>query len=184
MKTILKRILLLLAKYIPYVDNMFFKWQLFTRVDFGLLTINFIYQRIFRINSLVPFSVHFTSRIIGFKNIEYFNDRNTAGSFCVSPHCYIQALSGIKIGKNFLFAPGIRLISVNHGVNEEFKKQGSKPIVIGDNVWLGANVIILPEVVLGNNVVVGAGSIVTKSFADNVVIAGNPARIIKINEPK
>jgi acetyltransferase-like isoleucine patch superfamily enzyme len=179
MKSIFKKILLFLAKYFSYIDNMFFKWQIFTRVDLGLLLRNFIHQRIFRINSSLPFPIHFTSRVIGFNKIKLNLDRNTVGSFCLSPHCYIQALGGIEIGKNFLFAPGIRLISVNHGVNNEFKKLDSKPIIIGKNVWLGANVIILPEVNLGNNVVVGAGAVVTKSFPDNVIIAGNPARVIK-----
>ena len=179
MKKVFKNILLTIAKFVPYVDNMFFKWQIFTRVDFGLLLRNFIHQRIFRINSSLPFPVHFTSRIIGFDNIKLTKDKNTVGSFCLSPHCYIQAISGIEIGENFLFAPGIRLISVNHGVNNEYKNENAKPIVIGKNVWLGTNVIILPEVSLGNNVVVGAGSVVTKSFPDNVIIAGNPARVIK-----
>lgn len=55
----------------------------------------------------------------------------------------------------------------------------SKPVSIGDDVWIGGGSIILPGVTIGCNVVVGAGSVVTKNVPDNVVIAGNPARIIK-----
>ncbi|MBL4705246.1 MAG: hypothetical protein JKY54_12045, partial [Flavobacteriales bacterium] len=51
-------------------------------------------------------------------------------------------------------------------------------------VWFGANVIILPEVEIGNNCVVGAGSVVTKSFPDNSVIVGNPAKVIRTIPPK
>ena len=100
----------------------------------------------------------------------------------MSTGCYIQALCGVEIGENFLFAPGMRLISVNHGVNNEFKSMDTKPIKIGNNVWFGANVVVLPEVEIGNNVVVGAGSVVTKSFPDNVIIAGNPAKVIRTIE--
>ena len=78
-----------------------------------------------------------------------------------------------------MFAPGTTIISVNHGVNNEYKDSKTKPVIIGDNVWLGANVTILPQVELGNNVVVGAGSVVTKSFPANSIIAGNPAKLIK-----
>jgi maltose O-acetyltransferase len=50
---------------------------------------------------------------------------------------------------------------------------------LGDYVWLGFGVIVLPGAVLGNNTIVGGGSVVTKSFPDNVIIAGNPARVIR-----
>lgn len=54
------------------------------------------------------------------------------------------------------------------------------PITIGDNAWFGGGGTILPGVTLGDNVVVGAGAVVTKSFGDNVVLGGNPAKIIKM----
>lgn len=54
-----------------------------------------------------------------------------------------------------------------------------KPITVGNSVWFGGHVTVLPGVTLGDRVVVGAGSVVTKSFGSDVVIAGNPARIIR-----
>jgi maltose O-acetyltransferase len=52
-------------------------------------------------------------------------------------------------------------------------------VTIGDNVWIGGSVTILPGVTIGNGVTIGAGSVVTKDVPDNVVVAGNPAKIIK-----
>ena len=57
-----------------------------------------------------------------------------------------------------------------------------RPVVIGEGCFLGANSIILKGTTLGKNVVVGAGSVVSGTFPDNVIIAGNPARIIKNNK--
>lgn len=183
MKGFIKRILKFFS-FIKPIDNLVFKWGIVGRVKFGMRFLNWIVQRIFRVNSEVPFPVNYTSRVIGFKNIKLHKDFNTVGSFSLSTGCYIQALSGIEIGENFLFAPGLRLISVNHGVNSEFKSEDTKPIKIGDNVWFGANVVILPEVEIGSNCVVGAGSVVTKSFPDNSVIVGNPAKVIRTIPPK
>ena len=61
--------------------------------------------------------------------------------------------------------------------------ESGQPIVIGEDCWFGGQVIVLPGVTIGNGVVVGAGSVVTKSVPDMVVVAGNPARIIKKTEP-
>lgn len=106
---------------------------------------------------------------------------NTLASFAVSGHCYFQAINGIHLGRNFLFAPGVKLISSNHDSKNHSQSIASKPIIIGDNVWIGTNVVILPGVEIGNYCVIGAGSIVTKSFKqNNLIIAGNPAKIIRI----
>ena len=98
---------------------------------------------------------------------------------------YILDVSTIEIGDNCMFAPNVQLYTATHPLHPVKRNSGleyAKPIKIGDNVWLGGGVIVTPGVTLGNNVVVGAGSVVTKSFPDNVVIAGNPARIIKTVE--
>ena len=179
MRAFLKKILSFLAKFSKVIDNYYIKWKIFGRVPFGLVFTNNFFRKILRINSDAKIPVHFTSRIISYKNLKFTSDSTTVCSFALSGGCYFQALNGIELGKNFLFAPCVKLISSDHDIEDKSKVAKASPIVIGDNVWLGANVIILPSVTIGNNVVVGAGSVVTKSFPDNVIIAGNPARIIK-----
>lgn len=88
----------------------------------------------------------------------------------------------IRIGNNAMFGPNCQLLTPLHPLNAEERIAGLEfgaPITIGDNVWLGGGVTILSGITLGDNVVVGAGSVVTKSFGDNVVLGGNPARVIK-----
>lgn len=65
---------------------------------------------------------------------------------------------------------------------EQLDKVKKRPIVIGEVCFIGANSIILKGITLGKNVIVGAGSVVCGSFPDNVIIAGNPAKIVKENE--
>lgn len=57
--------------------------------------------------------------------------------------------------------------------------QYARPISVGNNVWIGGNVTVLPGVTIGNNVTIGAGSVVTRDIPDNTLAVGNPCRVIK-----
>jgi acetyltransferase-like isoleucine patch superfamily enzyme len=169
-----------MSKWSNTIRKYYVEWELIGNVSPGILIMNFIFQRIFLINFKADIPVHFTSRIGFYENIRFVKDKTTVTSFAVSGGCYIQAYNGIIIGKNLLFAPGVKIISSNHDLKDHDKPTKNDPIIIGDNVWIGANAVILPGVKIGNNCVIGAGAVVTKSFEeDNLVIAGNPARIIK-----
>lgn len=91
----------------------------------------------------------------------------------------------IRIGDNCMFGPNVQLYTATHPLNPVKRNSGleeAKPITIGDNVWIGGGAIIVPGVTLGDNVVVAAGAVVTKSFPENSVIGGNPAKVIKMIE--
>lgn len=104
--------------------------------------------------------------------------------------CTIYSMASIRIGKNTDIGSGCKIIdndfhplpySQRHPVELE-EKVKKRPVVIGEGCFIGANSIILKGTTLGNNVVVGAGSVVSGAYPDNVIIAGNPARVIKQNE--
>ena len=88
------------------------------------------------------------------------------------------------MGNNVLMAPGVTIISANHDMTEFDKHVKAEPITIGDNVWIGANAIILPGVKIGSNTVIGAGSVVTKDIPNNSIAAGVPCKVIRKNQTK
>ncbi len=103
-------------------------------------------------------------------------------NFFANYGCIILDVNRVTIGKNCMLAPNVALYSATHPTRAEERYNGVElglPITIGDNCWIGGGAIINPGVTLGDNVVVASGSVVTKSFGDNVIIGGNPAKIIK-----
>lgn len=87
----------------------------------------------------------------------------------------------ITIGERVLFGPNVTVSTTGHPVHPDHRGDGmySFPVVIGDNVWVGANSVILPGVTIGENSVIGAGSVVTKDIPANVVAAGVPCRVLR-----
>lgn len=88
----------------------------------------------------------------------------------------------ITIGEDVQLGPNVQLLTPTHPLEPEARRaklEAAKPITIGNNVWLGGGVIVLPGVSIGENTVVGAGAVVTKDLPTNVVAVGNPARIIR-----
>lgn len=88
----------------------------------------------------------------------------------------------ITIGDDCLIGPNVQLLAVSHAVTPTLrlnKENFAAPISIGNNVWIGAGVIVLAGVTIGDNAVVGAGSVVTKNVETDTVVAGNPALAIR-----
>lgn len=115
-----------------------------------------------------PFYTDFGKHIIFGKNV-FLNQNIT-----------FVDLGGITIEDNVLIGPMTRLITVNHLIDPN-KRRGVEvaPIIISKNAWLGANVTVLPGVMVGENSIVAADSTVTKDVPDNVIVAGTPARMIR-----
>jgi acetyltransferase-like isoleucine patch superfamily enzyme len=132
-------------------------------------------QKLYRLNPKVKWPVHHTSKVIAPHNI-------TKGILCDpgdNLNNYIQANNGISFGNNIELAPGVSIISANHDTENLSNHIKAKPIHIGNNVWIGANTTILPEVSIGNNVTIGANSVVTKDIPSNSIAVGNPCKVIK-----
>lgn len=148
-------------------------------INFVNLMYFFFHQKVLRINGSVPWPVHRTSRILNHKNIRVGNNAAPGRNSC----CYIQAKNGIHIGHNLRMGPGCGLVSSNHDINNYDQWVSAKPITIGNNVWIGMNVVVMPGVKIGNNVVIGANSVVTRDIPDNSIAVGSPCKVVKEKKP-
>lgn len=104
-----------------------------------------------------------------------------ANFFCNFNNIFLDVCP-IRIGDNCMFGPDVKLYTATHPIDPVKRNSGLElgaPITIGDNVWIGGSVTVIPGVSIGDNVVVAAGSVVTKDVPANVVIGGNPAKVIK-----
>lgn len=124
--------------------------------------------------------------------VDYGNNIYFGNNCEVNMNCTFLDDNKIIIGDNVLIAPNVQIYTAFHPLNAidrfgeikedgtfEFCKTQTAPVTIGDNVWIGGGVIILPGVTIGNNVVIGAGSVVTKDIPSNFLAFGNPCKVIK-----
>ena len=126
--------------------------------------------------------------------VDYGNNIYFGNNCEINMNCTFLDDNKIVIGDNALIAPNVQIYTAFHPTNAaerfgmpkpdgtfEFCKTQTAPVIIGNNVWIGGGVIILPGVTIGNNVVIGAGSVVTKNIPDNVIAYGNPCKVVKDN---
>lgn len=113
---------------------------------------------------------------------DYGYNIHVGENFYANFDCVFLDVCEIKIGDNCFVAPGVHIYTATHPLNAEERISGAefgKPVQIGNNVWIGGRSVINPGIKIGNNVVVASGAVVTKDVPNNVVVGGNPARIIK-----
>ncbi|WAC21806.1 sugar O-acetyltransferase [Luteolibacter sp. SL250] len=88
----------------------------------------------------------------------------------------------VRIGENCFMGPRVSIFTATHPLDPVLRATGAEsgsPVTIGDNVWIGGGAILNPGVTIGNNVVIASGAVVTKSFGDNVLVGGVPAKVIR-----
>jgi maltose O-acetyltransferase len=81
-----------------------------------------------------------------------------------------------------MLAPGVHIYTATHPLEANARNSGleyGKPVRIGNNVWIGGRAVINPGVTIGDNAVIASGAVVVKDVPPNVVVGGNPARVIK-----
>jgi maltose O-acetyltransferase len=115
-------------------------------------------------------------------NCDYGSNIYIGKNFFANFGLVILDVAEVRIGNNCFIAPQVGIYTATHPIDEQERNQRicyAKPIYIGDSCWIGGHATINPGVTLGNNVIVASGAVVTKSFGNNVIIAGNPAKIIR-----
>lgn len=93
----------------------------------------------------------------------------------------------VTIGDDCFIGPNVSIYTACHStdpVERNTRQEWAEPVTIGNNVWIGGSVTILPGVTIGDNVTIGAGSVVAKDIPSNCIAVGNPAKLIKMIEPK
>lgn len=103
-------------------------------------------------------------------------------NFYMNVNCVILDEARVTFGSNVFVAPGCGFYTAGHPFDISQRNSGleyAKPITVGNNVWIGGNVVVCPGVTIGDNCVIGAGSVVVKDIPANSLAAGNPCKVIR-----
>ena len=98
-------------------------------------------------------------------------------------NCVVLDVTYVTIGARTLFGPNVQVYTATHPIDYKERATGleyAKPIVIGEDVWVGGSAVICPGVTIGDRTVIGAGSVVTKDIPADVFAAGNPCRVVRM----
>lgn len=113
---------------------------------------------------------------------DYGCNTSIGDNFFANYDCIIIDVCSVTIGRNVFFGPRVCIYTAAHPIDATARNsqlEFGKPVSIGDDVWVGGNVVINPGVRIGSNIVLGSGSVVVKDIPDGVIAAGNPAKVIR-----
>ena len=154
-------------------------------------------KKVYRYNNLPPDAVEQKDALIreilgstkeGYLNIEppfhcdYGYNIEVGTNFFANYNFIVLDVGKVRIGDNVMMGPNVGIYTAGHTLHPQSRLSGYEygiDITIGNNVWIGGNVCIMPGVTIGDNVVIGAGSVVTKDIPDNMIATGNPCRILR-----
>jgi acetyltransferase-like isoleucine patch superfamily enzyme len=165
--------------FIPFVGRL--NKRKYYATGIGTYLVNSFFKKILGIGRNGDYLLHFTSRVNSPENLIIKEGKDNASvylSLATSGGCYYQAINGIEIGEGTIWSYNCSFISANHSFHDLKKHKKTDPISIGEYVWIGANCVILPSVLIGKYSIIGAGSVVTKSIPEYSIAVGNPAEII------
>ncbi|WWC87450.1 uncharacterized protein L201_002339 [Kwoniella dendrophila CBS 6074] len=161
------------------------------------------YEKVYAFNRIRNTEKRMKKTIKGFINLKDQDEENTpqttialpfsceygfnitlGNEIYIGPECQFIDVCPITIGNRTMIGGSCKFYTPSHPISPEERNGGKgpewgKPIVVGEDVWIGGSVIICPGIKIGNGSTIGAGSVVTKDIPDRVVAVGNPARVIK-----
>ena len=113
---------------------------------------------------------------------DYGINTSVGRNFYTNHNVTILDCTKVTFGDNVFIAPNCVFSTAGHAIDSEQRGRGLEialPITVGDNVWIGANVTVLPGVTIGSNTIIGAGSVVNKDIPEGVIAVGNPCKVMR-----